>query len=198
MYNLIKGLHGLLISKVRIKAIKYFLFNPDVPIHLRGAVRDFKEEINAVRREMGRLEEIGFLTSESRGNRKYFLLNTNHPYLPELMGIFHKTFGLGGAILQNQEKLGDIQFVILAGSFTNFLKSSSHNVDMIVIGTVNVDELNTIVEEAEKKIGRQINYTVMKPSEYILRKKRRDTFIVEMLMGNKILLIGNNEDLINQ
>jgi hypothetical protein len=197
MYNLIKGLNSLFISKVRIKAIKYFIFNPDVPIHLRGAVRDFQEEINAVRRELSRLEEIGFLTSESRGNRKYFMLNKDYPYINELLGMFHKTFGLGGAILQNIDKLGDIKFVILSGTFTNFLKPSSHNVDMVVIGDVNVDVLNGIVEEAEKKINRQINYTILKGSEFILRKKRRDVFIMELLIGNKILVVGNNEDLVN-
>jgi len=128
MYNLIKGLNNLFVSKVRIKAVKYFLFNPDVPIHLRGAVREFKEEINAVRREMSRLEEIGFITSESRGNRKYFLMNKDHPYMPELMGMFHKTFGIGGSILQNLEKLGNIQFVILytiCNSFRIFYKSNA-------------------------------------------------------------------------
>jgi len=197
MYNLIKGLNSIFISKVRIKCIKYFLFHPDVPIHLRGAVRDFKEEINAVRREMARLEEIGFIISETRGNRKYFLLNQKHPFLPELLGMFHKSFGLGGALMQNLEKLGEVQYIIFSGSFTNFLKPSSHNVDMIVIGDVKTDVLNELVEDAEKKLGRQINYTIMKHSEYVLRKKRRDTFILDMLMGNKILLIGNNEDLIN-
>jgi hypothetical protein len=196
MYNLIKGLNNLFISKVRIKAIKYFLFNPDVPIHLRGAVRDFKEEINAVRREMTRLEEIGFITSEARGNRKYYILNTAYPYIPELLGMFHKTFGLGGAIVQNLERLGDLQFVILSGTFTNFIKPSSHNVDMVVIGNVNVEVLNSIVEEAETKLGRQINYTVLKTGDFILRKKRRDAFIMELLIGNKILLVGNNEDLV--
>lgn len=195
MYNLIKGLNSLFISKVRIKAIKYFLFNPDVPIHLRGAVRDFKEEINAVRREMARLEEIGFIESKIQGNRKYFVLNQKYPLLPEMLGIFHKSFGLGGAIMQNLEKLGDVQFIILSGAFTNFLKPSAHNVDMVVIGEVNTDELNILVEDAEKKLGRQINYTIMKSSEYILRKKRRDTFIMELLVGNKILLVGSNEDL---
>jgi len=196
MYNLIKGLNNLFVSKVRIKAVKYFLFNPDVPIHLRGAVREFKEEINAVRREMSRLEEIGFITSESRGNRKYFLMNKDHPYMPELMGMFHKTFGIGGSILQNLEKLGNIQFVILSGSFTNVMRPSVHNVDLVVIGDVNVDELNVMVEEAEKKLGRQINYTVMKQSEFILRKKRRDPFTMELLMGNKILIVGDNSDLV--
>jgi hypothetical protein len=196
MYNLIKGLNSLFISKVRIKAIKYFLFNPDVPIHLRGAVRDFKEEINAVRREMSRLEEIGFIESKSQGNRKYFLLNQDYPFLPELLGIFHKSFGLGGAIMQSLDKLGDVEFIVLSGTFTNFIKPSTHNVDMVVVGEVNVDELNSIVDDAEKKLGRQINYTVMKSTEFQLRKKRRDTFIMELLVGNKIFLVGKNEDLI--
>lgn len=104
MANLTKSLDALFISKVRIKSLKYFIFHPDVPIHLRAAVRELKEEINAVRRELNRLDEIGLLTSEVRGNRKYFSLNFKHPLLEELTGIFHKAFGLGGEIIPQSEE----------------------------------------------------------------------------------------------
>ena len=196
MGNLIKNLNQLFVSKVRIKSLKYFLFHPDTPIHLRGAVRDFKEEINAVRRELTRLEEIHFLASEARGNRKYFSLNLDFPFLPELMGLFHKCFGVGGMIVDNADKLGEVQFAILTSSFTRGSKLAGHNVDLVVIGQIELNNLSKLMEEAEKKLGREINYTVLKGSEFILRKKRRDAFIIELLMDNKILLIGKNEDLL--
>ena len=194
MHNLTNSLNHLFISKVRIKALKYFLFNPDVPIHLRGAVRELKEEINAVRRELARLEEIGFIRSEARGNRKYFTLNSDYPFWVELLGMMHKSFGLGGEILQNLSKIGDVQFAILSGSFTHIGKSH-HNVDLVMIGQIDVNVLAPIVSEAETKLGREINYTVMKLSEFILRKKRRDAFIMDLLISNKIVLVGKPEEL---
>src|SRR3990172_5465532 len=119
---LTKSLNYVFISKVRIKALKFFVFNPDVPIHLRGAVRELKEEINAVRRELGRLEEIDFLRTESKGNRKYYSLNQDFAFVTEFMGIFHKTFGLGGLLTAAKDKLGEVQFVILTSSFTKGIR----------------------------------------------------------------------------
>ncbi|MCA9383115.1 hypothetical protein KC909_02000 [Candidatus Dojkabacteria bacterium] len=191
MANITKSLDSLFISKVRIKAIKYFLFNLDTPIHLRGAVRELKEEINAVRRELNRLEAIKFLLSETRGNRKYFSLNPEYPLLAELMGIFHKAFGLGGAVVSSQTKLGDVKYAILTYSFAQNMKTNTQNVDLVLIGDIDLKVLAEIVEEAEKNLGREIIYTVLKENEFNLRKKRRDAFVMELLINGKIILIGN-------
>lgn len=195
MPNLTKSLSSLFISKVRIKAIKYFIFNQDTPIHLRGAVRELKEEINAVRRELSRLEAINFISSETRGNRKYFALNPDYPLLDELMGIFHKTFGLGGSIISSKNKLGDVKFAIITNSYMKNQKADTGQVDMIMIGDVDLDVLGKLVEEAEKKLGKEIHYTVLKENEFILRKKRRDAFVMDIMIKGKIVLIGNSEEL---
>jgi len=197
MAKLTKSLSQLFISKVRIKCIKYFLFNPDVPIHLRGAVRELKEEINAVRRELKRLEEIGFITAESRGNRKYFSLNYEFEFLNELLGMFHKTFGLGGALHKSHAKLGEVQFAVLTDAYIKGNRLSGTDVDLVVVGQVDLDVLGDIIDDAEKKLGREINYTVLKGSEFVLRKKRRDAFVTELLIRDKVVIIGNSSDLAN-
>lgn len=192
--NLVKNLNYLFISKVRIKSLKYFIFNPDIPIHLRGLVREMKEEINAVRRELGRLEEVNFIHSEVRGNRKYFILNRNYIFMDELTGMFHKSFGLGGLILKSLPDLGDVQFAVLTGSFINFTPPNPNIIDLVLIGTIDVPAVTQLVQEAEHKLNREINYTVLKTSEFILKKKRRDAFIMQLMQTNKIMLVGNQDD----
>lgn len=192
--NPVKTLDHLFISKVRIKVLKYFLFNADIPIHLRGLVREVQEEINAVRRELARLEEVGFVRSEVRGNRKYFLLNRDFVYVNELLGMFHKTFGLGGSIMKNLGNLGEVEYAVLTGSFTTFSAPDPNIIDLVLIGNINLDVLTGLVEEAEKKLNREINYTVLKSSEFILKKKRRDAFIMQLLMVPKVMLAGNIND----
>jgi len=192
----VKNLDYLFISKVRIKTIKYFLFNPENPLHLRGLVRELSEEINAIRRELIRLEEVGFVKSEVRGNRKFFLLNKGYVFLDELMGLFHKSFGIGGALLNDIGKLGDVNFIVLTGSFTYFVAPNKDIIDLVVIGNVNVEMLTQIVSEAEKKLNREINYTVMKNGDFLLKKKRRDLFVMQLLLSKKILVVGNYEELV--
>jgi len=192
----VKNLNYLFISKVRIKTIRYFLFSPENPIHLRALVRELKEEINAVRRELNRLEEVGFVHCETRGNRRFFILNREYFFLDELMGLFHKSFGIGGAILKNIDKLGEINFVILTGSFTYLTAPNKDIIDLIIIGNVDVEVLTQIVGESEKNLKREINYTVMKNIDFLLKKKRRDMFVMQLLLSKKILLAGKFEDLV--
>ena len=153
-------------------------------------------EINAVRRELQRLEECKILRTEKRGNRKYFSLNLNHTFFPELMAIMHKSYGLGGDIVRNHNKIGELDFAILTSSYTRGVRLGAHDVDLVIVGQVNLEVLADIVSKAEKSLSREINYTVLKKSEFELRKKRRDNFVLDMLLGTKVLLVGSQDDLV--
>jgi hypothetical protein len=196
MYSTRKTLEKLFISKVRIKVLKYFIMRPDQPIHLRAAVREFNEEINAVRRELERLESVKILLSEKKGNRKYFVANREHPYFEELMPIFHKAYGLGGEIVLQENRLGKVEFAFLTNAYTKNVRQGLYVVDLMMIGDVSMEELSDIVDKIEKKEGREIHYTVLKSGEFALRKKRKDPFVMEMLIQPKIMLIGDFENMI--
>lgn len=186
----------LFISKVRIKILQLFYLHPDVPYHIRGVVREIDEEINAVRRELLRLEEIKLLKSEKKGNRLYFSILDTFPFFSEIQSIIYKTFGLGGEIIRSTKELGDVKFAFLTKSYTKGIKEGGQDIDLLLIGKVNVSALSAAVARAERQTGREINYTVLKQSEFVLRKKRRDAFITSLLQGSKIMLIGDEDDLV--
>jgi hypothetical protein len=196
MKDLKKAVDYLFISKVRIKIIKLFFLHPDVPYHIRGVVREIGEEINAVRRELLRLETIKLLKSERKGNRLYFTLLDSFPFYNELMSIVYKTFGLGGEIIRCKKELGDLKYAFLTKAYTKGIRTSPQDIDLLLVGKVNVPSLTAAVARAERQTGREINYTVLKDSEFILRKKRRDAFIAQILSGSKVMLIGDEDDLV--
>jgi hypothetical protein len=51
----------IITSKVRIKILELFFSNIREIYHVRGIVREITEEINAVRRELAKLEKDGVL-----------------------------------------------------------------------------------------------------------------------------------------
>jgi DNA-binding transcriptional ArsR family regulator len=191
-----KSLEMFFVSKVRIKALRYFMMNPTTPIHLRGAVREFKEEINAVRRELFRLEETSLIRMDAQANRKYFKLNTDHPFLSELMSMFHKTYDFGGEIISNAKKLGSIEFAILTESYTKGIFIGDQVLDFAIVGTVDMALLNEIIKKYEDKSGREIHYTVLKPSEYQIRKRRKDDFIMNILVQDIVMLVGDRDEFV--
>jgi hypothetical protein len=52
------------------------------------------------------------------------------------------------------------------------------------------------VRQEEVRREREINYTVMSEEEFDFRKKRRDPFIMETLRGSRVMIIGDEEELI--
>lgn len=192
----IQTLESLFVSKVRIKVLNYFITNPDTSIHLRGAVREFEEEINAVRRELARLEESNFITSESKGNRKYFKLNVEHPFYSEIASMFHKSFGLGIEIVTNAAKIGEVEFAFFTPFFTKKIPSSGQVIDLVLVGNIDLSYLEEMVKNFQYKSGREVHYMVLKSAEFLIRKRRRDQFVNDLMTMDNTVLIGNAEDLV--
>jgi len=192
-----KTLEALFVSKVRIKVLKYFLLQPNSRLHLRGIVREIEEEINAVRRELTRLEEIGMVKSEEASAKKFFMANKESVFYFDLLCIFHKTFGLGGNIIKSGPQIGEIKYALLTEDYLKQTHTGPQKIDLVVVGNVNLPKLTELVEEAEKNLNAEIFYTVMSERDFFLKKKRRDPFVVNIIMQRNVLLIGNYEELIS-
>lgn len=191
-------LEDLIISRVRVKILTLFLENPSKIYHVRDIVRKVSEEINAVRRELAHLEKAGMLTKEQRANRLFYAFRKDYPLYYELMELVAKTHGLGWDIVKNKAKLGKIKFAMLSG---RYMRGLSHrggtDVDLLIVGSVVLPELGQLVKSEEVKRERELNYTVMTEEEFTFRKRRRDPFVQEILAGSRIMLIGDEEELVD-
>lgn len=190
-------LEDLIISRVRVKILRLFLLAPSSIFHVREIVRQTHEEINAVRRELAHLEKHGIVSKEPRGNRLYYSFRQDYPLYFDLLSLVAKTSGLGGDILKNKNKLGKIKFAMLSGRFARGKLSGPGEVDLLIVGQkIVLPELSQIIRAEEARRGRELNYTVMTEEELNFRKKRRDPFIAGILSGSRVLIIGNEEELV--
>ena len=186
----------ILISKVRVKAIELCLAVPGKSYHVREIVRRVDEEINAVRRELARLEKTGMLASEWRGKRRYYSVKGDYIFYTELLSIVNKNVGLGGAIITNRAKLGKIKYAMLSSSFVKGKPYAQHEVDLFVVGTIVLPELGAIIREEEARREREVNFTPMTEEEFAFRKNRRDPFIISILSKPRVMLIGDEEEMV--
>lgn len=186
----------ILISKVRVKVFELFLGNPGQSYHVREIVRQVSEEINAVRRELARLEKTGFLVSEWRANRRYYSPKKDYKYFTEFLSMVNKSIGLGGNIIKNKAKLGKISFAMLSGSFVKGKPYTQNEVDLFVVGTIVLPELSAIIKDEEARRNREINFTPMTDEEFNFRKARRDPFVLGILSKPRVMLIGDEEEMV--
>ncbi len=189
-------LKDIMVSKVRVKLLQTFLYQPDEIFYVRQLVRKVGEEINAVRRELSRMERANMIKKEPRGNRLYYSFNRDYPLYENLLSMVHKTVGLGNAIIKNKAKLGKVKLVMFSGRFARRLPTEEGGVDLLVVGDINMQPLAKLVRAEEAKLEREINYTVMTRDEFNFRKKRRDPFLQGILLESRIMIIGDEEDLV--
>jgi predicted nucleotidyltransferase len=191
-------LEDLIISRVRVKMLSLFLNNPSTIYHVREIVRQVGEEINAVRRELAHLEKGGMLAKEQRANRLFYRFRKEYPLYFELMELVGKTTGLGWDIVKNKVKLGKIKYAMLSGRYLRGLPhKSSSDVDLLIVGSVVLPELSNMVKGEEVRRERELNYTVMTEEEFSFRKRRRDPFVLEILAGSRVMLVGDEEELVS-
>jgi DNA-binding transcriptional ArsR family regulator len=191
------NLGNIITSKVRIKILELFFSNLKELYHVRGIVRETQEEINAVRRELAKLEQDGILRKEPRGNRIYYSLRPDHPLFGDLVSMVAKTTGLGKAVIEGRNKIGKVSFIMFSGKFIRYKdRKREDDVDILVVGEVVLPELASIIRTEESRRSKEINYTVMSREEFDFRKKRRDPFLLGILAGSRVMIIGDEEDLV--
>ncbi len=191
-------LEDIIISRVRVKILTLFFSYPGTIFHVRDIVRKVGEEINAVRRELSHMEKAGMVSKEQRANRLFYTFRKDYPLYFDLMEIIGKTSGLGWDLIKHKAKLGKVKFAMISGRYLRGLqKKSSTDVDLLVVGNVVLPELSQLVKAEEVRREREINYTVMTEEEFAFRKRRRDPFALSILEGSRVMIIGDEEELVN-
>lgn len=78
-------------SRVRRKIIIVYAKYPDFKTHVRGLAKLIREDAGNIQRELKKLEKIGFLLSEKRGNSKIYYTNKQFVIFKELQNIVLKS-----------------------------------------------------------------------------------------------------------
>lgn len=177
-------------SKTKRNLLKLFLTNPKKAFYTREVAKLTGEPLNAVRRELGYLEKAGLLRAHREGNRKYFEVVREFPFFAELKKIIYSTIGLGDYL---RDKLKDSKLVEIAfiyGSVARNEERGSSDIDLFVVGRIEEEELQRLISDIERGIGREINYTLMTREEFAKRSKSGEPFIKRIKQEEKLALKG--------
>ena len=191
------SLKKIIVSGSRIKLLQILFHRPGEMYYIRQLTRLSGEKINAVRRELRNLEVAGVLESEWRGNKLFYWVNKKHCFFQEILSLSLKTNGLGKEIIKNKQRLGKIKFVLFSGKFAREMEHTKDEVDILVIGKVVLPELGALIREEEKKRGHEINYSVMEENEFRFRKTNRDPFLLQVLLQSRVMIVGDEQEMID-
>lgn len=189
-------LENIIPSKVRRKILQLFYHHPDNTYYLREVVRQVNEEVNAVKRELDILHDAKVLSRERRTNKVFYMLNRSYLLFDEFLRIFTKTSLISEQVTMNLSRLGKVKYIAVSTKYSKKTPVKDDEIYVLFVGIIVVPEVETIMNEARKEFGWDINYTVMSEEELKFRKKNNDPFIWKFLKHPKVMLVGLEEDLL--
>jgi predicted nucleotidyltransferase len=188
-------LQALFSSKVRVKLLTHFFSHPEEQFYARSLARQVAEHYNAVWQELNNLERVGLLVSERDANVKYYRLDPDFPIYEELKRIILKTSGLGQPVREALGHLGTVEWAFIYGSVAAGEEDSLSDVDLMLVGEVDLLALSAVIARLEDQLGREINYLVLSRAELAQRLADGDPFINNVLADPKVMLIGDEDAL---
>lgn len=191
------SLKYIFVSQTRLKLIGVLFYFPNDIYYVRQLVRLVDEEINSVRRELENMKKAGVLESEWRGNRLYYSANRNSPLFLDLLVLANKMNGLGSTLIENKEKIGSVKLLIFSYNFLVGSTERKGDIDLIIVGDVSFREVEGLIKAEEERRGYEINYMVMDKTELLLRKQKRDQFIVDFFLNYPQVIIGSPQEVAN-
>lgn len=188
-------LQSLIASKTRQTLLKAFFEAPETEHYTRQLASKYHMSVGTLHRELQKLSASGILKSRKIGNIKLFSLNKQNPIYEEIKNIISKTEGVIKFIKDAISGIKGIKVAFIYGSFAKGDERQDSDVDIFLIGEIDEDQLIIKISNLEKKLFREINYTRYTESEYKNEKKKKISFILEVIKGKKIFIKGDENDL---
>ena len=188
-------LQKLMGSKTRVKILTLFIINPKREYYAREIERELKSNFEAIRTELINLEKIGLLRSRISGKQRYYSINTGHVLFPEFKSMILKTVGLGSVLKNAFKEANKIEIAFIYGSYAKNAEDVESDIDLFVIGSVSIRDLQTVISDIESKFQREINPTIYPREELQSKFRSKNHFILSVLKEPKIFLKGDEHGL---
>jgi predicted nucleotidyltransferase len=185
-------LERLFSSNVRVKLLALLLLNPGQSFHIRQLARRLDCSYSNVRRELQNLTELGLLNRQTVANAVQFRANQSHFLYDDLRSILIKTEGLGDVIRGRLVPTGQVDLALVYGSTAKGEERVDSDIDLLIVGTPNLTELEGALDDLEGRIGRPINYVLYSPTEWESKLAERDPFLTRVMAGERIVIVGEN------
>ena len=177
-------------SKIRQRILALIMDAPDRRMHLRGIARAVGTSAGTAARELGRLEEAGLVRRTREGNQVYFEACPEQPLFGQIRDVVRQVAGAPIILRRHLSGLAGVERAVIFGSYADGSLKADSDVDILIVGDPDRDELTDRLEMASLEISRPVNEVVVTPAELEARRVRGDRLIESIDAGTTILVVG--------
>ncbi|HAI74412.1 MAG TPA: hypothetical protein DCS28_02030 [Candidatus Moranbacteria bacterium] len=178
-------------SKIRQSILKLLFSNQEKEFYLSEIARIINASRGNAQKELKKLEETGIIKSEKRNNLRYYFLNKQNPLFTEWEGMVKKTVGIENELKNIIQKISEIEYAFIFGSYAKNDFKSESDIDLFIIGNPSEDELIKQINKLEKEINREINYHIYSEKEF--KEKIKTNSFLKNIIKKYIMLTPNEK-----
>ena len=158
-------------SQQQGELLALLLGDPELEASLTDLAALVSVPVSSVHREIDRAESAGLVTSRKIGNTRLVRANTDSPYYRGLADVLVKAFGPPRVLAAALARIDNIDSAHIYGSWAaHFLGGKADravgDIDVLVLGSPDRDELYAAASAAEQRLGRPVQATV-RPADWI-------------------------------
>jgi predicted nucleotidyltransferase len=185
-----------LFTRAQAALLGLFYSHPDEAFYLRQVIERTRLGVGHAQRELARLSAAGVLERTLVGRHVFFQAARACPIYEELRSIVGKTVGAASVIRQSLERLADrITVAFIFGSVAAGTERKAGDVDLMIVGSVGLQQVVDALKPAEMKLAREINPVVYPEKEFRDKLARHQHFLSSVMKANKRFVLGEGHEL---
>jgi DNA-binding Lrp family transcriptional regulator len=188
----------ILRSDTQGRILARLLTDPTKSYSLSELVEWADTSMPTVQREVRRAEAAGVVKTEKVGPTRLARANPDHPLFDALRRIILATYGPPAVVAREFAHIDRADAVLLFGSWAaRYLGQpgrAPNDVDVLVIGTPDRDDVDDAAERAERDIGLPVQATVRSPAQW---STDHDSFIREIRSRPLLVVLAHDLDLVD-
>jgi len=187
---------SVLFGRTRSAVLALLYGHVDQSFYTRQIAREAGASVGAVQRELGNLSKAGLIVRSALGSQVFYRANREAPVFPEMRALVNKTVGVFGVLRSTLDALSKrIVVAFVYGSVAREEETAQSDVDLMVVGSVNLDDVLSHLAQVEKTIGRPISPTVYSVAEFKSKVANGNHFLHSVIKGKKVFLVGDEDEL---
>ena len=151
-------------SQLQGELLALILVDPDRRWTVDELAQRTSEPYQTVATEVRRLQDADLIAVSTIGRTKHLSANTTNPYLQPLAQLAIMAFGPPLIIREEFSGIAGIETMYIYGSWASRYRGETgptpHDIDLLIIGTPNRDDVYDSAQRAQRRLGREVNTTL--------------------------------------
>jgi uncharacterized protein len=190
------ALSDVLFGQIRGGVLALLYGQSDKSFYVRQIARHVNASVGAVQRELEKLAEVDLIVRTSVGNQVFYQVNQSNPVFAEMKALVGKTLGIFNILRSALEQIAEgVTIAFVYGSIARQEEKAESDIDLMIIGSIELDDVLPRLSNAETALGRTVNPTVYSVQEFKKKLDDGNHFLNAVVNGDKVFLIGNEDEL---